>query len=198
MDVVQDVAAVLQVLRFVAVDAGEYAQVLQEQRGADEVTPHLADVHVDVDAGGGERRILGRELGHALQEDTERRLALRSLEGRQREAQQHVAAAGERGVAILGVARWPGGIIQVGGRLVEASDLAVDDQAPAGVATEPLLQPVMMQADPSIRARTRADRADHRFTQERAEGLAAFVIDLQIGGCHRGASWVKMSRIVMW
>ena len=107
--------------------------------------------------GGGETVVAGGD-DDPLGEPAERDLRVGALQHRQRQAQEHVAAAAERETRAR-VARRMGGVGRGRfrlGQFEQPRDLGVDVQAPAGVLIEPATQFRRVAADKPERVRVGA------------------------------------------
>ena len=173
VDVVEDVALlVADVGVFVAGHPGEDAEPQQQPHHRYQVAAVLLGAQGKDQAAGDQHRV-GSLVHRGLPQAPEGGLELATLQGGQRQAQQGVAAAGERqvGGAAAG-ARGAAAVVPLWRALGQAREVRFEVQAPARLAAHPVPQPVDMALDQAI---GRVIGVQQRLHQQGTHGPSALV-----------------------
>ena len=145
----------------------QHAECQQAAADGHQLAPLMLGHQRKTETAGGQRR-LGRQQQQALAQQAQRDLRVGALQHRAGQAQQHVAAPVIAGQAAGGV----GHLGRIGRALVEPGAVALDHQGPAGLAQEPLAQPLGLAPH---RRKGLVAGVHQRAHQQRAQGAAELV-----------------------
>ncbi|MDQ0602291.1 hypothetical protein QF037_006636 [Streptomyces canus] len=170
LDVVEHIARPADVGLLVPGHPAQHPVAHEQPYHRRQIQPLLASLQRELDPRGGQLGIGGVQ-DHLLGEPAERDLRLAPLQRGQRQAQQHIAAAGEGGAGAGGLAGRMGGVGQGARCPAQPGSLRVHPQRPARVAVEPVAQVAGVAAYQAELLGVRAVRQQQRLLQQGAGGL---------------------------
>lgn len=171
---------VAEVLLLVALNAAQHTKTQQQSKDGDEIAAFFDRLECETDAHSCEARFTSGGGDHPFGDVAQGGLTVSAFDDGKGETEQDVAPAakGHAGGGVEGAA----GAIRVGsGNFVQARQLGVHGQAPAGVVCEPLFEPRRVAPDDGEFVGVGVG-GQQRPAQQSEQGEAAF---LALGGSHR-------------